>query len=912
MKRITHSTKRNLKWLSALLLPLFVAGIFLSQTEELTKREKYEQFLLKKYAEVPQYSEEQLKEMPKPAHPDMAALQDYFMTLDPELGYVPKERLYQAYQETKAMRKNRHLKSTDMMEWTGTSVVMGGRTRAIMWDPNDPAGKKVWAGGVTGGLWYNDDITDDQSEWQPVNDFWSSLNIECITFDPNDPQTFYVGTGEAETAVIIYRESSGLGDGIWKSTDGGQTWNLLGSTTAFEFVTDIEVRDENGLSVIYAGVASGIYKGEQHLSEPSDGLFLSEDGGENWDQVLPDIPDYGEPYAVADIEIGPDGRIYVGTMPNVEIEGGATILWSDDGSVGTWTVYDDYVTTLQNQGYIPGRVIVSSAPSDENIVYACLAGGYTNNFVYYRGRYVIKSEDKGESWFAVEIPDDDWATLAWHAFIIKVNPTNPDHVITGGLDLWKTNNGGISWNRISDWVLMYYGGGDDYVHADQHAIEYKPGSSTEFITGDDGGVFYTTSATNTYPVFEQKNNGYNTLQFYTCDIDPQAGEDLFVGGLQDNGTLLYDGAPLSINDMIDGGDGAYCFIDDNEPEIWITSVYYNRYTVFINGNGYDYLNYYSGTFISPADYDSEMNTLYANAVSFSGGSPNTILRIDGIPYNADGDFVGLSTATNVYFSHLKVSPHSPEGVTNLFIGTQNGRLYKIVNAQSSPVTTEIGSNDFPTAYISCVAVGGSEDTLLVTFSNYGVPSVWQTYDGGENWEIVEGNLPDMPVRWAVYHPQNSDQALLATEIGVWSTTGLNTGDVSWEPTIDGLANVRVDMLQLRESDNTVLAATHGRGLFTAIYPLDPYTSIEEKLVSEINIYPNPTAGKLSVSFEVENTEKINIIVSDISGRQIIRKEYTSFSGNFHQEFDLSEYSEGTYLLNIQKGNETITRKILLK
>ena len=704
MKKLTRLTKKNLGALSILIVAIIGLSI-VYQPGHITERERYEQFLIEKMQEFPVYTEEEVSEMDKPTQPDMAALQDFFMTLDPETGMVPRERRLDAYRQMQEIQQNKNLKSTtETMSWNGTSSEMGGRTRAIMWDPNDASGNKVWAGGVTGGLWYRDDITNDNVEWQPVNEFWSSLNISCITYDPNDPMTFYLGTGEVQTALIIYRESTGVGDGIWKSSDGGETWELMETTLSFEYVTDIKIRDEDGTSVIYAGVASGNYRGVIHQSEPSDGLFRSEDGGQTWDQVLPDIPGYGEPYAVADIEFGADGRIYVGTMQNVEIEGGATILFSDEGDEGSWTVYDDYVAIIEgNSNYnIPARVMLAAAPSDENIVYAAIAAGYNNGFNYYRGRYILKSTNKGEDWTQVSIPENTWSTLAWHAFIIKVDPNDPERVFTGGLDMWKTTNGGNSWNRISDWALMYYGGGDDYLHADQHAIEFKPGSSDIFITSDDGGVFYTETATMGSPIFQQKNQGYNTLQFYTCDIYPEADAPYWVGGLQDNGTLLYQNAPLSINHMIDGGDGAFCFMDDDEPTLWITSVYYNDYTIWLNNGPYENVDTDDGIFINPADYDSDLNILYANATSFFGSQSNKIVRIDGIPENPDPDYMNLQTGLNVYFSHVTVSPRSPEGTSTLFLGSQNGRVFKVTDAQSNFFEVEeITGDDFPTAFVSC-------------------------------------------------------------------------------------------------------------------------------------------------------------------------------------------------------------------
>ncbi|MCD4735646.1 MAG: T9SS type A sorting domain-containing protein, partial [Bacteroidales bacterium] len=772
--------------------------------------------------------------------------------------------------------------------------------------------------GVTGKVWYNNNNTNNLSSWVVVDDYWPSLSVCCIAFIPNNPQIMYVGTGEPITARLIYRESSGVGVGIWKTEDAGANWDLLPSTTDFKYISDIKVRDENGTSVIYAGVVSGTYHGINHQSQPSDGLYRSDSVGLTWTQVLPDISGSNKPYAPTDLEIGPDGRIFVGTMKNLDMEGGATILYSDQGITGTWTVFDDYETIIQNQVEynVPGRVIVACAPSNSNIVYALVGSGYISNstgFNYAKGGFILRSDNNGETWTEKNQPgnDIDWASLSWHAFIAAVNPTNPDELFVGGLDVWKSQNAGNSWNHVSDWSLMYWGGGDEYVHADQHMQAYKPGSSSIMVFGSDGGVFYTENATSPYPDFQEKNKNFSTLQFYTCDIYPVAGQNYFVGGLQDNGTLLYMGQPLDIEDMIDGGDGAYCFFDEDEPNIMVTSTYYNRYSVFVNWNQVEYNgDYSSGVFINPADYDSPNNTLYANAVSFSNNYSNRILRLEGFPYNTggNGSFINLNTGLNVYFSHVRVSPYASPGTATLFVGSQDGRLYKVTNAQASPTVTEIGGSAFPTAYLSSVAIGGSEDTLLVTFSNYGVSSVWQTYDGGTSWEDISGNLPDMPVRWAVYHNENAQNIMLATELGIWITQDASTGSVVWEPDAT-FPNVRTDMLQMRHTDNTVLAATHGRGLIYGIWDVAPPVGIVEKEDKPFVVYPNPTDGIINIDIENSRSKITAVSVNDISGKEV----YSIIYSDFQKELilNLQDVGEGIYFVVIETTTGIFTEKIIV-
>lgn len=847
--------------------------------------------------------------------PDMAALQDFYQTMDPVEKRVPQERLVKARQQIKEIQSQSEFKSTQDLQWENIPSNMGGRTRSLMWDPNTDAGNRVWAGSVTGGIWYNNDITDPDSPWNAVDDFMPSLSISSLTYDPNNTTTFYAGTGEAPTAIITYRESSGRGIGIWKSEDGGQSWFLLESTQDFAYITDIEVRDENGQSVIYAGVGSGKYKGEDLQSQPSDGLYRSADGGATWEQVLPNITNHDFPYMPASIEFGDNGRIYIGTMRNIDGYGGGCILYSDEGTAGTWTLNDYYHNAI-NGGigdyYLPGRVMVSTTQADEDIVYAIIGAGYLNGFGYYHGNFILRSNDGGEIWTELTIPGNDprWATLSWHAFVITADPEDEDHFYIGGLDAYHSLNGGNTFTHVSDWVLMYYGGGDQYIHGDIQAIEFKPGNSNEIIFSTDGGVFYTNNGTNSYPDFEERNHHYSSLQFYTCAIHPDEGEEEYLGGLQDNGTLKYEGDDLDINNMVTGGDGAYCLYNKDNSSISLTSYYYNRYTVFFDGNEVSYIgNNETGTFICPADLDDDDNILYANGVSFFNQNSNRLFRVTDLPFNPDEGLVDLGTGLLTWFTSLTYSPYSDDETSTLFMGSNDGHLFKINNAESIPVSTEIGSEDFPTGAISCVAIGGSEDTLLVTFSNYGVSSVWKTYNGGDSWMEAEGNLPDMPVRWALLHPYSSNVAMIATEIGVWICNDLSADEPMWTPQVNGMANVRVDQLDIRENDLMVLAASHGRGLFTTTFDYNTVGIDEQQEISAFEIYPNPSNGRFYIDFSNSSEDVNHLQIIDLQGKIVFEKNQPSKK----IFIDISNYSSGNYVIHTKTSfNNHYAKKITIQ
>ena len=767
------------------------------------ERRKYEALINQHpYRTRPQLSPSDWKAIPKKDRPDLAWEHDFILTMDPALGYVPKEELFEVNKYVKDFFQMKPYGAIPGINWMerGPNNI-GGRTRAIMFDPNDGTNKKVWAGGVTGGLWYNEEITSASSAWVKVNDLWENISITSIVNDPTNPQVFYVGTGEGWGA------GSGRGAGIWKSTDGGATWNQLVITTDYYYINDLAVRDESGTGVLYAAVAQTFYKGAFHGT--TEGLFRSSDGGTSFSQVLPDI--FGIPYQAADIEIGADNRIYIGTRRNADGNGGGTILYSDNGTNGSWTVVNAYSGILA-----AGRVEIACAPSDANIVYAMIEANNTCE-------RIVQSTNKGASWVDKSepvdvdngIPDTDFTRgQAWYDFILAVDPNNSSIVYAGGVDLFRSTNSAGDWSHISKWSNNNFLAtlNCSEVHADHHAIVFVPGSSSSAVFGNDGGVYYTSDLANAaiMGVIFPRNNGYNVTQFYSCASNPHKGSDNFLAGAQDNGTQRFNAPGVNSTTEATGGDGGFCFIDQDNPAYQITSYVYNNYYRSSN-TGETFPTTLSsandGTFINPSDYDDRENILY------SGKSATSIQRITSVIGTPSVGSVAIALGTGA--SHIRVSPYAPVGTSSIFIGTTGGRVFKMVNAHGpSPTITDITGNIAIFGAVSCIEIGASENDLLVTFSNYGIVSIWLTNNGGINWANKEGNLPNMPVRWALFNPHNPKQVLLATEVGAWSTDDISVVSPDWQPTNSNFANVRVDMLQYRASDNLITAATHGRGLYT--------------------------------------------------------------------------------------------------
>lgn len=822
--------------------------------------------------------------------------QDFDRTMNPYLGRPTPEILPSIVQENILQQKKRTDKisyaipGTASAPWSESGPNnVGGRTKALAWDPNDPSGKKVWAGGVTGGLWYNNDITDSLSSWNKVNDFWGNLSISDIVFDPQNSKIIYATTGSSKRAP---------GVGIYKSIDAGTTWNLLSSTSKFINIVDFKIRVENGVSVSYLGNHFTYNPSQSSLSSTyfgdSLGLFTSIDGGVTWSNKSIAVPYRTNTIlGISTIDINKsNNRIWLSTNENWE---------SSDGSGGRVIFNDNILSngliwnfsdSVKVDSARDNNSTVVSAPSNPNIAYS---------FISSRGKVVAlrKTINAGSSWISLPLPVDaedgmdpkDFTRGQAHTHqSIAIDPNDPNIVIVGGIDLFKTMDGGNTWKQISRWTENYAGLRQltkiSTVHADQLNILYKPGSSNEVIFATDGGVFYTSNikGADSLKVIKSRNNNYNITQFYSAAIHPVTDTSISIAGAQDNGTQLFLKLSNGITRDISGGDGGYCFIDQYAPNTIITSYVYNSFSrqnltdvLQFNDKETKLLDFENGAFINYAAYDNNLHILYTNR------NDEYIYRVSNVTgVTPKVDSIKIAGLTNkITLTSMMVSPYNEQSST-LFIGTKdvNGKpkLFKILNAESTPQTSDISSTIFPSGgNISSIAFGRDENELAVTFYNYGIASIWYTSDGGTNWQNKDNiTLPNIPIRWAVFNPNKYGQELvLATELGIYSTTNLSATSPTWTQTNNGFANVRTDMLQLRNSDFTLIASTYGRGLFSS----KAFSEAAAPIVSSISSFIIGDGDTLFVKGKnLTNTNQVKIggfvinnytVINDSSVRLII-------------------------------------------
>ncbi|MDQ3017335.1 MAG: hypothetical protein M3R25_11540, partial [Bacteroidota bacterium] len=559
------------------------------------------------------------------------AIEDWkFTSSDVETGEIPTYKRLAAIREAErrvaVQSRNRGGGSLSgvIFRERGPSNI-GGRTRAVMVDESDPNRNRIWIGGVSGGLWRSEDITQPDPQWTKLGIEMATTSISDIAQDPNDHDIVYVGTGESYTGDF-------QGVGIYKTTDDGASFTLLPSTqnSNFTFVNEIIVHKN---SDVYAATQTG-------------GLLRSKDGGASWEKVLGTSLSGASSNDFHDLIWNEESQLFYASNDN-------SVFKSATGDRGIW---DNIGTSKPGFPTNLNRVELTICPSDPNVMYVLGAVGNAASKTYV-------SNDGGNNWTARSepgvFPGQDFTNgQAWYDLDIAVDPANCGRLIAGGVGMVESTFQGISWQSIAD----------GQIHVDHHYIVFDEKKPGRVFYGNDGGIWMSNNGGNT---IISRNINYATTQFYCAAIHPGAGNPYIIGGTQDNNTLAISEPGFSPAESVWGGDGVFCFIDQNEPNIQIVSSQNGNYGLSLDGgNDFGFGASIDGAFINRSGYDDSLNILYGQINT--GGFFRWRIGTSGGPFD-EVDVIGQSLAV----SAVKVDPNVSDRV---YFGGASGRILRVDNA----------------------------------------------------------------------------------------------------------------------------------------------------------------------------------------------------------------------------------------
>ena len=538
----------------------------------------------------------------------------------------------------------------------------------------------LYLGTAAGGLWKS---ADDGQSWTQIFDTAGTQTIGTVAVDPFNPGTVWVGTGENHRGCESY-----FGIGILRSTDGGASWEMRNGTglTTLEGLAsfaDILIDPRDTDWIVTGGRISGCDVG----SQTAGGIFVSDDAGLSWSERLAntEIYEIARDPAVFDV-------LWAATSRGIYKSTDNGLIWALQTASG-----------LPNGSYI-GRTELAIAPSDGNTVYALFSTG---------GNSFWRSTDGGATWSQRATGGSACDGQCWYNMVLRVHLSNPDIVYRGTVHLFKSTNGGTSWQDLShNW------GSSQTVHQDMHVLLMNPLSENSFYAGGDGGLWKTP---NSGASFSNLNGNLNITQFYAVDVSAQ-DPDVICGGAQDNSSLA-----RTTSDVWDlqavTGDGFVCQINPDNQD-------------------YSYITSYPGT------------------------RPNVLRSTSGILGSYYG-ITGVGSGINSGESSNWVTPYllDPTHPSVLYLGTQ--RVYRSTNHGSNWIPQE-PSNMCGGGSLKALAINRDNPTYLFAGCESG--KLWRTEDSGANWTDITAGLPGRSITDIAGDPSNPDRAFAV--VGGFNTAHL--------------------------------------------------------------------------------------------------------------------------------------------
>lgn len=735
-------------------------------------------------------------------------------------------------------------------EVTGQGGSNSGRITSIAVNPQNSS--DIWIGSADGGVWNS---LDGGTSWVPMTDSQQTLSIGAIAIDPSNPQVIYVGTGEANFNLDGF-----WGDGILKSTDHGQTWTQYGSNQFTGLSIGKIIVDPSNTSILLMAVSLNDSAFTTEGTLPSQvnnaGIWRSTDGGQTWTQTLGEqtIVDQGltNQYSLSsatDVTFDPTnvGVVYAG-FSNLNGGSACPCLWKSiqNGTATSWSPVTSSVLPASDNTAI--ERVAFAISHDGQTFYAVFVDG--NGDLYNSAIYV--SDHTASMWQAlpvnnVQLASDNSEHQWWYEAVIAVDPTDAQTAYLGGVDLYQTRTGGVTWSVAPGYTSA--------VHTDQHALTFLSATSSAFYLGNDGGIWEGYNG----PFYTNLNGangaGLNLTQLYGASVGLTGADAQIYAGSQDNTILQYPvgrSGEAQWNEMATGsanGDGGQVAVDyTNNAIVYAEQSWGELYRSSDGGasspwsliggdatsstTGVNGLNAcpnnsrgtISGAACDPTNWVMPFVLAPTNHDELFAGTDKLYRSLnDGQSWSSLGSLEQLDNQSPV--SALAIGPHSDSVI---YVGDNNGDVFASTTGGSTWTNTNVKGANTAGGMVTGLAIDPLNAAIVyATIANFAVcgtgitacgQHIFRSTDGGQTWHDLDpaGYLPNIPFESVVVDPLNDNTIFVGTDAGIFDTSDVATPASSGGPTwynVYGLPNVAVEQMFTDSKGTQIYVATHGRGLW---------------------------------------------------------------------------------------------------
>jgi photosystem II stability/assembly factor-like uncharacterized protein len=645
---------------------------------------------------------------------------------------------------------------------------VGGRMTSVCCAPKKP--NTIWAGAAGGGVWKSD---DGGQHWRGLWHSQPTLNIGSLAIDPTNPAIVYCGTGEANLSADSYP-----GVGLFRSINGGESWQILAPADAAGIPTRIgclAVDPFDATHVCLGGVT--------HSIGGKDGMFVSHDSGVSWGRQT--FPGSGA-YRCHAVVFHPTIRDTL--FATIAARGTPSGIWKSTNGGASWTQLRNGLPSPERMG----RTSLAIAPSKPSVVYACSSDQKEGVLGVFR------SDNSGINWTNVAGSHFVKEEQMSYGNTIAVHPTDPNHVLCGGVDLHLTRDGGKNWVRATRWDADR--GKPKYAHADHHCLLMPADQPGLVYDMNDGGMDVSLDGGSTWT---NRSNGLAVSMFYDVDVAQSDGR-MFGGGLQDNGTnITVSGKPDDFVEVT-GGDGGWMIIDPNNPKHLYSTSQNMTVTRFRTSDRW--------VDVSPPADREETDAVWMAFLEFDPNDSRTVFVGGTRVWRSKDDGNNWRDVSPVLdgsaISAVEIAQANSKMV---FVGTEKGGIYRSTDGGDS-WSEDLASPVLPGFTITRILTGPTNARIVyVTIANFHASHVFRSKDAGATWtDIDQHQLPDVP-HHAIAIPRAKPSTLyVCSDAGVHVSTDAG---VTWKSITRNLPTVPIVDLVYHETDGTLTAASYGRSIW---------------------------------------------------------------------------------------------------